>query len=41
MTEETNVDVLGETKVPMEDAAMADAVRRTYEDDREESGLLE
>lgn len=41
MTEETNVDVLGETKVPMEDAATAAAVRRMYEDDREESGLLD
>ena len=41
MTEETNVDVLGEVTTPMQDAATADAVRRTYEDDREESGLFE
>lgn len=41
MTEETNVDVLGEVKAPIEDAATADAVRRTYEEDREESGLLD
>lgn len=41
MTEETNVDVLGETKVPIEDAATAASVRRMYDDDREESGLLD
>ena len=39
MTEETNVDVLGEAKAPIEDAATADAVRRSYEEDNEESGL--
>lgn len=43
MTEETQVDVLGETAkaAPIEDGATAAAVRRMYEDDREESGLLE
>ena len=41
MTEETNVDVLREVKTPIEEAATADTVRRTYEDDREESGLLD
>ena len=43
MTDETQVNVLVETMqaVPIEDAATADAVRRTYDDDREESGLLE
>lgn len=44
MTEETNVDIMAEkvTPVPMEDADTADAVRRTtYEDDREESGMLD
>ena len=43
MTEETNVDIVAEkaTTAPMEDSATAAAVRRTYEDDREESGLLE
>ena len=29
------------TTAPIEDGATADAVRRMYEDDREESGLLE
>ena len=43
MTEETNVDIVAEkaTTAPMEDVATAAAVRRTYEDDREESGLLD
>lgn len=41
MTEETNVDVLREVKTPIEKAATADAVRRTYEEDREESRLLD
>lgn len=43
MTEETQVDVLAETvqAAPIEDEATAAAVRRTYEDDREESGLLD
>ena len=43
MTEETNVDIIAEngTPVPIEDEATAEAVRRTYEDDREDSGLLE
>lgn len=43
MTEETNVDIVAEKAVtaPMEDSATAAAVRRTYEDDREESGLLD
>ena len=41
MTEETNVDVLGEVKVPIKEAATADAVRRSYEEDPEESGLLD
>ena len=43
MTEETNVDIVAEKAVtaPMEDSATEAAVRRTYEDDREKSGLLE
>ena len=43
MTEETNVDMVAEkvTPAPISDRATAGAVRRTYEDDREESGLLE
>lgn len=43
MTEETRVDIVAEKSVtaPIEDRATSDAVRRTYEDDREESGLLE
>ena len=43
MTEETSVDIVAEqvTPAPIEDGATADAVRRTYEDDREESGLLD
>ena len=43
MTEETSVDIVAEqvTPAPIEDSATAGAVRRTYEDDREESGLLE
>ena len=42
MTEETQVDVLAETvQAPIEDEATADAVRRVYEDDHEESGLLD
>ena len=43
MTEETNVDIVAEqvTPAPIADGATAAAVRRTYEDDREESGLLE
>ena len=43
MTEETNVDIVAEkvTPAPIEDRATADEVRRMYEDDREESGLLE
>lgn len=43
MTEETNVDIVAEKSVtaPIEDGATAAAVRRTYEDDREESGLLD
>ena len=43
MTEETNVDIVAEKAVtaPIDDGATADAVRRMYEDDREESGLLE
>ena len=43
MTEETMVDIVAEKSVtaPIEDEATAGAVRRTYEDDREESGLLE
>ena len=41
MTEETNVDVLGEVEVPIKEAAAADAVRRSYEEDPEESGLLD
>ena len=43
MTEETNVDIVAEkvTPAPIEDEATAEAVRRTYEDDREESGLLD
>ena len=38
MTEETNVDIVAEkvTPAPIEDEATAEAVRRTYEDDREE-----
>ncbi|MCI7639495.1 MAG: hypothetical protein MSS60_06680, partial [Clostridiales bacterium] len=40
MTEETNVDMVAdkETPAPIEEAT---AVRPTYEDDREESGLLD
>lgn len=43
MTEETNVDIVAEkvAPAPIEDGATAGAVRRTYEDDREESGLLD
>ena len=41
MTEETNVDVLREVKTPIEEAATADTVRRTHEEDREESRLLD
>ena len=43
MTEETRVDIMAEqvTPEPIEDGATASAVRRTYEDDREESGLLD
>ena len=43
MTEETNVDIVAEkvTPAPIEDEATAEAVRRTYEDDRDESGLLD
>ena len=43
MTEETNVDIVAEKSVtaPIADGATAAAVRRTYEDDREESGLLD
>ena len=43
MTEETSVDIVAEKAVtaPIEDGATADAVRRTYADDHEESGLLE
>ena len=43
MTEETNVDIVTEkaTTAPIADGATAAAVRRTYEDDREESGLLD
>ena len=43
MTEETSVDIVAEKSMtaPIEDEATAEAVRRTYEDDREESGLLE
>ena len=43
MTEETNVDIVAEkvTPAPIEDGATAAAVRWTYEDDREESGLLD
>ena len=43
MNEETNVDMVTEkeTPAPIEDAATANAVSRTYEDDREESGLLD
>ena len=43
MTEETNVDIVAEkvTPAPMEDSATAAAVRRTYDDDREKSGLLD
>lgn len=41
MTDGTNVAVVMETKTPIADASMVDAVRRTYEDNREESGLPE
>ena len=43
MTEETNVDIVAEKVMPapIEDGATAAAVRRMYEDEREESGLLE
>ena len=43
MTEETKVDIVAEqvTPAPIEDEATAEAVRRTYEDYREESGLLD
>ena len=42
MTDETNVNVLGETmQDPLKDVATAAAVRRAYDDDREESGLLD
>ena len=43
MTEETNVDIVTEkaTPAPIEDSATAEAARRTYEDDREDSGLLD
>ena len=42
MTEETKVDIVAEkATAPIEDEATAAAVRRTYEDDREESGLLD
>ena len=43
MTEETSVDIVAEkvTTEPIGDSATAAAVRRTYEDDHEESGLLE
>ena len=43
MTEETKVDIVAEqvTPAPIADGATADAVRRAYEDDCEESGLLE
>lgn len=43
MTEETNVDIVAEkvTPAPMEDVATTAAVRRMYEDDRAESGLLD
>ena len=43
MTEETNVDIVTEkaTTAPIADGATAAAVRRTYEDDRDESGLLD
>ena len=43
MTEETNADIVAEKAVtaPIADGATAEAVRRTYEDDREESGLLD
>ena len=43
MTEETKVDIVAEkvTPAPIEDSATAAAVRRTCEDDREESGLLD
>lgn len=43
MTEETNVDIVAEKAVtaPIEDSATAAAVRRMYDDDREESGLLD
>ena len=43
MTEETHVDIVAEKSVtaPIEDGATEDAVRRMYEDDHEESGLLD
>ena len=43
MTEETNVDIVAEqvTPAPIEDGATAPAVRWMYDDDREESGLLD
>ena len=43
MTEETNVDIVAEkaTTAPIEDSATAGSFRRTHEDDREESGLLD
>ena len=43
MTEETSADIVAEkaTTAPIEDSATAAAVRRMYEDDREESGLLD
>ena len=43
MTEETNVDIVAEqvTPAPIADGATAEAVRQTYENDRDESGLLE
>lgn len=43
MTEETNMDMVTEKEAPapIEDEATADAVSRTYEDDRDESGLLD
>lgn len=38
-----DVDIVAEKSVtaPIEDGATADATRRTYEDDRDESGLLD
>ena len=43
MTEETSVDMVAEqvTPAPIADGATAEAVRQTYENDRDESGLLE